>query len=92
MNPENLTHDDLINLIEWNTKVESYENVILMINDKLLELLKEQQKEKDNAKFIILQAQIKVLEDTKARIRAIELDVELMIKELKEKKGGEDDD
>lgn len=91
MNPENLTHDDLINLIEWNTKVESYENVILMINEKLLELLKKQQKEKDNAKFIILQAQIKVLDETKARIRAIELDVELMIKELK-KKGGEDDD
>lgn len=84
-------HDDLIKLIEWNTKVESYETVILMINEKLLDLLKMQQKEKDDAGFILRQGQIHVLDEIKARIRSVELGTEMMIHKL-QKEGDEDDD
>lgn len=86
-----MSHDDLINLIEWNTKVESYETVILMINEQLLDLLKMQQKEKDDAGFILRQGQIHVLDELKARIRSAELGTEMMIHKL-QKEGDEDDE
>lgn len=86
-----MSHDDLIKLIEWNTKVESYEKVILMINEKLLDLLKMQQKEKDDAGFILRQGQIHVLDEIKTRIRTAELGAEMMIHDL-QKEGDEDDE
>lgn len=91
MNIEGMTHEDVIRLIELYTRIHAFEDAIHVINEQLLAILTEQKDVKEDAKFIILQAKIKVLDDVKQKIRLIESETEKEIEEIK-KKGGEDDD
>lgn len=90
MNIEGMTHEDVIRLIELHTRVHAFEDAIHVINEQLLAILTEQKDVKEDARFIILQAKIKVLDDVKQKIRAVEMESEKEIEEIK--KGGEDDD
>ena len=89
MNPEKLTHDDIMNIITANVKIMTMNEIQIMISEYMMTLLDAKQKllisdEKQKEEMLfMLSSQIVVLEDLKARIKKTADELEEEVKEVR---------
>ena len=89
MNPEKLTHDDIMNIITANVKIMTMNEIQIMISEYMMTLLDAKQKllisdeKQKEEKLFMLSSQIVVLEDLKARIKKTADELEEEVKEVR---------
>ena len=89
MNPEKLTHDDIMNIITANVKIMTMNEIQIMISEYMMSLLDAKQKllisdeKQKEEKLFMLSSQIVVLEDLKARIKKTADELEEEVKEVR---------
>lgn len=89
MNPEKLTHDDIMNIITANVKIMTMNEIQIMISEYMMTLLDAKQKllisdeKQKEEKLFMLSSQIVVLEDLKARIKKTADELDEQVKEVR---------
>lgn len=89
MNPEKLTHDDIMNIITANVKIMTMNEIQIMISEYMMSLLDAKQKllisdeKQKEEKLFMLSSQIVVLEDLKASIKKTADELEEEVKEVR---------